>query len=404
MRTSFVSLFAAAALALGAATVHAADTLRPEVGEPLQAAQTAMKAKKYREALDQVDAASKVGNLTPYESYIVQRMRAAVATAAGDSSTAIKAYEAVLASPQMPAGEKLQTYDVIARLAYGGRNYAKAAEYIQKYRAAGGNNAQTLDLLPQVLYQGNDLAGAQRELNAQIAAGEKAGRAPTETQLEMLASIANKQNNNTAYAAALEKLVTYYPKPNYWLDVITRTSNKPGFSPRLSLDLYRLKKATGTLQKTNDFMEAAQLALQAGLPGEADQYVKLGYEKKLLGTGSDAERHKRLKDLVDKKIAENKPMLAELDKQAVAAPDGEALVTAGLNHVGYGDYAAGVKLIQQGIKKGSLKKPDEAKLHLGYAQLLAGQKDEAVKTLRSVQGKDGTADLARLYIITAARH
>ncbi|MGH8443623.1 MAG: hypothetical protein ACREVL_00090, partial [Solimonas sp.] len=264
MRTTLAPIMMAAALLLGAQTVSAADTLRPEVGEPLQKAQQAIQAKKYKDALLQVDAAAKVGSLTPYESYIVERMRAAAATGAGDSATAIKAYEAALASPQMPAGEKTQTYDVLAKLAYGGKNYAKASEYIQKYRAAGGNSAQTLGLLPQVMYQGGDLGGAQKELNAQIAALEKNGQAPTETQLQLLAQIGLKQNNTVAYAGALEKLVTYYPKKDYWLDVIIRTSNKPGFSDRLTLDLYRLKKITGTLEKPGDFMEAAQLALQAG--------------------------------------------------------------------------------------------------------------------------------------------
>src|SRR3546814_8908617 len=91
----------------------------------------------------------------------------------------------------------------------------------------------------------------------------KAGQKPTENQLEMLASIAVKQKDNAAYIAALEKLVAYNPKPNYWLDLITRTANKPGFSTRLTLDLYRLKKQTDTLTKAHDFMEAAQLALQA---------------------------------------------------------------------------------------------------------------------------------------------
>lgn len=398
MRIPLISLFAAGLL-IGSSATFAADTLRPEVGKPLQEAQAALKAKNYREALADVDAAEKVGGLTAYENYIVNRMRAAAATGAGQSAVAIKAYETALASPQMPAAEKLQTYDVIAKLAYGAKNYSKAAEYIKKYQAAGGNNPQTLALLTQTLYQANDLSGAQRELNAQLDSMAKAGQKPTQNQLEMLASIAVKQKDNNAYIAALEKLVTYYPKPSYWLDLITRTANKPGFSTRLTLDLYRLKKQSNTLEKSNDFMEAAQLALQAGLPGEAQQYVTLGYSKKVLGTGPEASRQQRLKDLVDKKVAEDKATQAASDKQAAAEASGDALVTAGLNHVGYGDTAAGVKLIEQGIKKGSLKKPDEAKLHLGYAQMMAGQKDAASRTLRTVQGSDGSTELARLYIL-----
>src|SRR3546814_1074336 len=75
-----------------------------------------------------------------------------------------------------------------------------------------------------------------------------------------------------AYIAALEKLVAYYPKPNYWLDLITRTANKPGFSTRLTLDLYRLKKQTDTLTKANDSMEAAQIG-RASCRERVCQYV-----------------------------------------------------------------------------------------------------------------------------------
>src|SRR3546814_20760095 len=99
----------------------------------------------------------------------------------------------------MPASENVQTYEVIAKLAYGVRNYRKAAEYIKKYQAARGNNAQTLGLLTQTLYQANDLSGAQRELNAQLDRMAKAGQKPTENQLGMLASIAVKQKDNAAY-------------------------------------------------------------------------------------------------------------------------------------------------------------------------------------------------------------
>ena len=53
--------------------------------------------------------------------------------------------------------------------------------------------------------------------------------------------------------------------------------------------------------------------------------------------------------------------------------------------------------MQQGIAKGSLKRPDDAKLHLGIAQLLAGEHGKAHTTLRAVAGNDGTADLARLW-------
>ena len=60
-------------------------------------------------------------------------------------------------------------------------------------------------------------------------------------------------------------------------------------------------------------------------------------------------------------------------------------------------------MMEQGIAKGGLPRPDEAKLHLGIAYLSAGRKADAVRVFRDVGGADGTADLARLWLIYAQR-
>jgi hypothetical protein len=148
-------------------------------------------------------------------------------------------------------------------------------------------------------------------------------------------------------------------------------------------------------------MEMAQLALQAGSSAEAKQVVDKGFETKALGTGKDAERHARLKALVDKSIAASAQTRAKDEAEAMAAPSGEELVKLGMNYAYEGKADKGVPLIEQGIKKGNLKRPEDAKLTLGEAQLLAGHKQRAVQTLRGVSGNDGTADIARLWVLNA---
>lgn len=401
MRAFFLLRAAFLFLVLAVGSVQAADkpTLRSEVGKPLQEAQTAMQGKDYKAALAKIDEAEKVGSLTPYESYIVERMRAIAATGAGDMSMALASYEAALASPQMPEGDKLQAYDAVAKLAYAEKAYGKAATYIGKYRSAGGDSAQTLSLLPQALYLSNDFAGAQKELLALVGQTEKAGQTPSEMQLQLLATCASKEADNAGYLVALQKLVRYYPSESYWKDLILRTAGKPSFSEQLTLDMYRLMKATGALDKANDYFEAAQYALKAGFPGEAEQYVQEGYAKNLLGQGADAERHRRLKAMVDEKVKEDQKLLVDGEKAASAQSGGDALVAMGLNYVGYRQYEKGIPLMQQGIAKGGLKKPDEALLHLGYAQTLAGKNAEASESFKSVSTQDGSADIAQLWTL-----
>jgi tetratricopeptide (TPR) repeat protein len=224
-------------ITLAAAQVFAADkpTVRPEVGAPLQEAQKALQAKNYKDAKAKIDQAEAVGKLTPYESYIVARLKSSAAIGSGDYKGALSAYDVVLASPELPAAEKLQTLDAYVKIAYASKDYAKTADAIQKYKAAGGNSAETLGLYAQSLY----LAGKYKEAStcADVPKSTKlasAGKRPTDTQLQLLASCALKQNDMVAYTAALEQMVTYSPKKEYWLDLLVRTSAQAGLlrSPR----------------------------------------------------------------------------------------------------------------------------------------------------------------------------
>jgi hypothetical protein len=60
-------------------------------------------------------------------------------------------------------------------------------------------------------------------------------------------------------------------------------------------------------------------------------------------------------------------------------------------------------MMEQGLRKGGLKHPDEARLHLGYAYHLAGQNQKAIRVFKTVHGADGAASLARLWIIRLGR-
>lgn len=402
MKARSMQLTVAAMLLLAAqapALAGSGKTIRPEVGKPLQEAQKALQAKNYAEAKADIAKAEGAGKLTPYESYIIERLKASTAIGSGDYKSALASYEKVVASPELPAEEKIGVLDSYVKLAYTAKDYNRAATAIQQYKAAGGSDAQTIGLYAQSLYLAGRYQEAAASLNAEINAQQAAGKRPTDTQLQLLANCALKQNDMNAYTAALEKIVTYTPKPDYWLDLILRTAGQPGFSNTLDMDVYRLRKATGTMEKASDYMEAAQLALQAGFPNEAQGFVSEAYLKKLFGTGPDAARQQRLKDLVAKKLADDKATLAEGEKAALAHGTADALVNTGFNLVTYGQAGRGLPLILQGIKKGGLKYPDQAKLHLGYAYLLAGQKSDAAKILSAIRGTDGSARLARLWLI-----
>jgi hypothetical protein len=392
----------AALLAAGLAANVGAQQLRPEVGKPLQQAGELLKAGKAKEALAKVREADAVGGKTGAEQLMIDRMRGAAAQRAGDTSAAIQAFESVYASGKLGGGEQAQVAESLAFAYSQAKNWPKTTEWAQRAKQAGSNSAQLNQLIAYVQSQSGDYASIAREASANIAAAEQAGRRPGEEDLLRLADASQRTNNNAVYSATLEKLVTNYPKKDYWSAHLARLQRKPGFADRLSLDVMRLRLSNGLLTKTEDFMEMAQLALQAGLPDEAKKIVDKGYETGALGTGAEAERHKRLRDLVIKQEAETRAGIAQAATEAAAAKDGNDLVKVGTTYVSMGQADKGIELIEKGIAKGGLKRPDDAKLRLGWAQLQSPKtKAKGLQTLRSVGGTDGTADVARLWAVLA---
>lgn len=390
-----------AALLLARAPARAAEqdeALRPEVGKPLLAAEELIKQQKFREALTQIGRAEAAAPLTARETSVAEQLRGIAAAGAGDNLTAARAFEAAIASGKLASADQLRLTQAVAGLYYQVKDYPKAITWAKRYQAAGGADEKTRVLLIQAYYFAEDWADAATALKDLVATTERAGRAPTEPQLQLLAKVEISQNNTQGYEAALEKLVVAYPKRDYWADLIRRVTSRPGFPHRLTLDGYRLSRAVGALSSAAQYTEAAELALQAGLPGEAKSLLEQGFAAGVLGSGPEAARQQRLLALAAQKAADDLKSIADSEKDAASAVDGVGLVNIGLDILGHGQPQQAVRLIDHGIAKGVAKNPDDARLHLGIALDAAGQKEKSLQTFRSLQSGD-TADLARLWAI-----
>jgi hypothetical protein len=394
MKTSHL----AAALLASALLAPAQAQVRPEVGKPLQQASELLKAGKAREALAKANEANAVGGKTAAEQTMIDRMRGAAAQRAGDMGTVVSAFESVYG--RSSGAEQAQAAEQVAFAYSQMKNNAKASEWVGKARAAGGGGASLNQLAAYLQSSSGDYSQIFKDAQANVAAAEKDGRRPSEDDLLRLADAAKRLNNNGAYSSALEKLVLYYAKKDYWAAHLASLQRKPGFSDRLALDVQRLKLANGLITKTDDYMELAQLALQAGFPVEAKAIVDKGYASGALGTGDQAARHQRLKDLVLKSQADSAANIATQSTEAAAQKEGNDLIKVGTVYASMGQGEKAVGLIEQGIAKGGLKRPDDAKLRLALAMAQSPKtKSKGLQALRAVGGSDGTADVARLYAV-----
>ena len=392
-------LLTAALLAAGLlSAAHAQQGIRPEVAKPLQAASDLLKAGKAKEALVKVREADAFGGKTASEQLVIDRMKGAAAQRVGDTATTIAAFESVY--ERGASSEKAQMAEQIAFAYSQQKNWPKTSEWANKAKAAGGNSASLNQLIAFVQSQSGDFSAVMRDSQAAVSAAEKDGRRPGEDDLLRLADASRRMNNTGVYSNTLEKLVLYYPKKDYWSAHLASIQRKPGFSDRLGLDVQRLKLANGLMAKGDEYMELAQLALQAGFPVEAKAIVDKGYAAGALGTGDQAPRHQRLKDLVIKSQAESAAGLEKNLAEANAQKEGNELVKMGTVYASMGQNDKAVELIEKGIAKGSLKRPDDAKLRLALSMAAVPKtKAKGLQALRSIGGSDGTAEVARLYTV-----
>ncbi|MBA4176911.1 MAG: hypothetical protein C0505_10190 [Leptothrix sp. (in: Bacteria)] len=388
------------ALAL-AGGVHAAcaQGLRAEVGKPLQQAGEYLKAGKHKEALAKVREAEGALGVTAAERQTIDTMKAAAAQRAGDMATAIQALESLAGRA---SGAQLGQYAEQLASAYAQqRNTARATDWLNKAIAAGNNSPTIRQLQSYLQAASGDYGAIARDASAAVASAENAGRRPEEGDLLRLADAQQRTNNMAGYGNTLEKLLSYYPKKDYWNAYLGRLPRKAGFADRFLLDVLQLRLASGTLTKSDEYMELAQLLMQQGLAAEALRVTEQGFKAKVLGVGAEADRHQRLRDLAVKEAAQARSKLDGQASEAAGFKEGDGLVKVGVAYVSLGEVDKGLDLIKQGIAKGNLKRPEDAKLRLGLAQLESPKtKSAGVQTLRSVKGNDGVADIARLWLIT----
>jgi tetratricopeptide (TPR) repeat protein len=313
------------------------------------------------------------------------------------------------ASREAPAAStetaSLKTALTQAEAAYQARDFQRAIVWSRRYLSEGGNDPRIRAVLGRSLYLAGDFENAARNLHVEVSLAEKASRRPPEDALKYLAGCYSQLNDVAGQIWALEKLVTYYPRKEYWAELIARSEKRGNLSEGLMLDLWRLKLVTGTVETAADYMQAATLALAAGYPAEAEAMLDKGYAGGALGSGANAESQRRLKDLVAHQVAEGRKTLgAASPPVGASAPEsGSPQVNAGFALVTYGEVARGIAMMEQGVQQPSSNRPQVDRLHLGIAYLSAGRKTDAIAMLKTITGAHGAAYLGRLWYLHALR-
>lgn len=375
------------------------ETVRPALGAPFKAAQEMIQGMKFREALAKLAEIEAVADRSPYETFLLERFRAAAAVGVRDDALVVKSFEYVYNSGRITPAEKMPMSQELAFAHYRLKNYKDSAVWAKRAMDDGSAEPRLRLIQVQAMFLADDKAGAAREVTNALKELDTANKTPSEDLILLQGRIALNMNDDAMYRAALERLVLHYPKSEYWADLIARTSRVANFNERYLLDLLRLKMTLNQPLTESNYMFIARASREAGFPIDAQNILNIGINLKVLGT----PEHLKFRDTMAKDAADDVKNMARSSAEAAAAKEGPGLFNSGLNYVFNGDMKTGLPMMEQGIKRPGLRRPDDAQLKLGIAYALAGEQAKAIEALAVVKGSEGATDVARLWSLYARK-
>jgi len=354
------------------------------ITKEMTAAQKAMQASQWNEALKNLEAAEAKSPLTAYDKLKIDEFKANCYVRLNNLKSAQTSYEAMLATGALPPEELPKTYRALFQLAASNTQGAKAIEFGKQAFDAGVMQGNDLLIMSQLYYQQKDCKNAGVWGDRAVAASKKAGEQPKEVLYQIKLQCASDASEPAGEIAALYDLVRLTNKTSYWNNLIRleRQDERDDQNTRM---IYRVMYDTNSMQADTDFIEMAQLLGDAALPGEAQMVL----EKLMSTPGVLKDEHKerttRLLNSMKMRADADKKGLPALDTEASKNPAGQLDVKLGEVYYGAGDYQGAVTAITRGLGKGQIKQMDEAYVYLGRAQVQLKNIPEAKKALSGLK-------------------
>jgi tetratricopeptide (TPR) repeat protein len=385
-----VVMLAAGVLASAAFTAHAADKgpqISRSIAKQMIAAQKALQASQWNEAIKNLDAADEVSGLTPFDHKTIDDFKGFAYARLGNLKASQAAYEAALATGQYSPEDEARTIHILFGLSANAQNYPKTIEFGKRMADLGTANGEDLAIVGQSYYLSKDCKNAVVWEDKSIALNRKAGQAPKEGTYQIKLRCAFEANDNPGTMAALEDLIRLTGKTEYWNNLL-RLERQDQKDDHNLLMVIRLMYATNSMTTGSDYMEMAQLLGDAALPGEAEAVLDKANSVNAIPP-EQKERTTRLVAATKARADADKKGLPQFATEAAKSPSGELDVKLGEVYYGFGDFPNAVKAIQEGLQKGQVKHMDEAYVYLGLAQAqLKNYADarKAFQNLKTVQG------------------
>ena len=353
------------------------------IAKEMTAAQKALQANQWAEALKNLEAAETKSGLTPFDEKTIYYFKGFANIKLGNLKAAQAAFEKSLATGAASAEDKASITRTLFGIAASTNQFQKTIDYGKEMADAGSATPNDLAIIAQSYYQLKDCKNSGAWVDKAVAASRKAGEAPKENLFLFKLQCASDAGDNGAMVPALHELIRLNNKSSYW-NTLLRIERQDERDDRNTLMIYRLMYNTNSMTVDTDYIEMAQLLADAALPGEA-----LAVLEKAMSSGVVKDEHKerttRLVNSLKVRADADRKGVASFEAEAAKNPAGELGIKLGEVYYGFGDYQKSVDAITAGLVKGQIKHMDEAYVYLGLAEAQLKNIPEAKRTFASLK-------------------
>ena len=338
-----------------------AQAVSKAVYDKIQSAQEMVDAKDYNGALKSLNALYNPDKLTEYEQSNVLNYIGFVYYNMDDIPNSIRTYERMLAIASLEETLRKQTTYTLAQLYTMQEQYAKALTTLDKWFLLETNPApEPFILKAQNLYQVQRYSDMIEPIENAMRVAEARGKEVREDWYVLLNFAYFQQEDYRKVRDIQKTLLANWPKKRYWFS-LAGAYTELGEDENL-INAYAAAQDQGMLEKESELVTMAQLYMQREVPYKAGQLL----EKEMAsGRVTKNAKNYRLLSQAWQLSMEDEKAIPALTEAARLSDDGELDVRLGNALLNTGQYAECVNAVQNGIRKGGLKSPDNAQISLG---------------------------------------
>jgi len=353
------------------------------VYEALMEIQELVEADDFANAQSKIKKLQEKKKLSPYESAQIWNLAGYAYYLQENYGEAIRAYNKVLAQPELPEALQQSTLKTLAQLQFTMEDYPTALKTIQQLMSVVVEPAADVYmLLGQAYFQMQQYEEAKEPIKTAIALFREQGRVPRENWLLLLRVIYWELKDFPNMLVVLEELIEAYPKDTYVLTLAGVYSELGDTKKQLALTEALYEK--GYIDGKTHAVNLANLYLLHGVPVKA----AIVLEKEIAAKNVKADvRNLRLLSQAWYSAREDRKAIPPLAQAAAMSDDGELYIRLAQSHINLEHWNEAAAAAKKGLAEGNLKRKDTANIMYGMA-LFNQKKLEQAKRAFAAAAKD----------------